>query len=86
MVETSFAFHFSDKTKGKKQNTGTPEKAGSPVASIPVLADEANPCTTGKVICGDDIESLAINQDELKKVGVLWDHFVIFECKSIIKY
>lgn len=68
-------FCIKDKTKGKKQNAGTPEKAGSPVASMAVLPDETNPCTSGKVICGDDIESLAINQDHLRKVCPISDNW-----------
>jgi hypothetical protein len=64
-------FHnsYSDKSRNKKQNAGTPEKVGSPVASMAVLQDDSTSVpVTGKVISGDDIESLAINTDELRKV------------------
>ncbi|EDO31470.1 predicted protein [Nematostella vectensis] len=58
----------TDKSKGKKQIAGTPEKAGSPVASAIAVQDEAlSGSLNGKVISGDDVESLAINLDELKK-------------------
>lgn len=55
--------------KTKKRDGGTPDKMGSPVGSAVHIQDEV--CTgpsVGKVISGDDIDSLAINLDELKKV------------------
>ncbi|KXJ26552.1 MYCBP-associated protein [Exaiptasia diaphana] len=59
----------TDKSKGKKQNAGTPEKVGSPVPStMAVIQPDENSTCSGKVISGGDIESLAINQEELKKV------------------
>lgn len=57
--------------KTKKRDGGTPDKMGSPVGSAVHIQDEV--CTgpfVGKVISGDDIDSLAINLDELKKVSV----------------
>lgn len=57
--------------KSKKRDGGTPDKMSSPVGSAVHIPDEL--CTgpsVGKVISGDDIDSLAINVDELKKVGV----------------
>jgi len=55
--------------KSKKRDGGTPDKMSSPVGSAVHIPDEL--CTgpsVGKVITGDDIDSLAINVDELKKV------------------
>ena len=55
--------------KSKKRDGGTPDKMSSPVGSAVHIPDEL--CTgpsVGKVITGDDIDSLAINLDELKKV------------------
>ena len=57
--------------KSKKRDGGTPDKMSSPVGSAVHIQDEI--CTgpsIGKVISGDDIDSLAINVDELKKVRV----------------
>ena len=57
--------------KSKKRDGGTPDKMSSPVGSAVHIQDEL--CTgppVGKVITGDDIDSLAINVDELKKVSV----------------
>lgn len=55
--------------KSKKRDGGTPDKLSSPVGSAVHIQDEI--CTgpsVGKVICGDDVDSLVINMDELKKV------------------
>ena len=64
--------HVLDKSaKSKKRDGGTPDKMSSPVGSAVHIPDEL--CTgpsVGKVITGDDIDSLAINVDELKKVSV----------------
>ena len=61
---------FPDKSaKTKKRDGGTPDKMSSPIGSAVHIPDEL--CTgpsVGKVISGDDIDSLAINVDELKKV------------------
>ena len=63
---------FIDKSaKSKKRDGGTPDKMSSPVGSAVHIPDEL--CigpSVGKVITGDDIDSLAINVDELKKVSV----------------
>lgn len=55
--------------KTKKRDGGTPDKMSSPIGSAVHIPDEL--CTgpsVGKVISGDDVDSLAINVDELKKV------------------
>ncbi|XP_078360278.1 MYCBP-associated protein-like [Oculina patagonica] len=55
--------------KSKKRDGGTPDKMSSPAGSAVHIPDEL--CTgpsVGKVISGDDIDSLAINVEELKKV------------------
>ena len=64
---------FLDKSaKTKKRDGGTPDKMSSPIGSAVHIPDEL--CTgpsVGKVISGDDIDSLAINVDELKKVSYM---------------
>lgn len=57
--------------KSKKRDGGTPDKMSSPIGSAVHIPDEL--CTgpsVGKVISGDDIDSLAINVEELKKVNI----------------
>lgn len=56
-------------SKSRKRDGGTPDKLSSPVGSAVHIPDEI--CTgppVGKVISGEDIDSLAINVEELKKV------------------
>ena len=71
--------HVPDKSaKSKKRDGGTPDKMSSPVGSAVHMPDEL--CTgpsVGKVITGDDIDSLAINLDELKKV------FRLYKCVDL---
>lgn len=83
MCRNHYRNHFTDKSRNKKQNAGTPEKAGSPVASLTVLPDETSTVTVpGNVISGDDIESLAINPDELKKVHETQRFLSLLCCSS----
>ena len=58
-------------SKSRKRDGGTPDKLSSPVGSAVHIPDEI--CTgppVGKVISGEDIDSLAINVEELKKVNI----------------
>lgn len=57
-------------SKSKKIPGGTPDKMSSPVGSAVLIPDEPYPGPpVGKVISGEDIDSLAINVEELKKVN-----------------
>lgn len=64
-------FVLDKSAKSKKRDGGTPDKMSSPIGSAVHIPDEL--CTgpsVGKVISGDDIDSLAINVEELKKVNI----------------
>ena len=78
----TFTLCVIDKSaKSKKRDGGTPDKMSSPVGSTMHIPDEL--CTgpsIGKVITGDDIDCLAINVDELKKVSVKAFFNVIIYC------
>ena len=73
--------HFVDKSaKPKKRGDQTPEKAATPVPSSAGLADERGQGNQAinNVLSGEDIDSLAVNIEELQKVSFisfLWPIF-----------
>ena len=61
----------STATGKSKKRDGTPDKLSSPVGSAVLINQDENypGPPVGKVISGEDIDSLAINVTELEKVN-----------------
>ena len=66
-----FARLLLDKTKPKRRGDVTPEKSMTPVPSVVGVSDEGQSNQpVASVLSKEDIQSLAINVDDLKKVNI----------------
>ena len=66
----SLYVHTDKPAKPKRRGDQTPEKSVTPEPSIQGVSDESNQIIGG-VLSREDVESLAVNFDELQKVAIL---------------